>query len=245
MSPAQLADAFNSATQLLASVSSRPVGVFDLAVRSDSFDGACPVLYTGGGTPKSLYDENGNAYLLPTSFLLPVGSVLRTTAFTDVDWNDCPGTDPLEVIELSVTAVPTASGHDLDGNLLPDAFEDLLLGGGGGFANEDSDGDGFSDLQEYLEQTDPSDDLDFPAVAVADMSPPWVYISTPAVDQVRLDIDWPAAYVDPFIFTIMHTTNLPSAGFMESYELPKGSLSESVDASADDAAFYRVQMQLR
>lgn len=241
----ELAAAYVAANQALAGVSARPSAVFSLEVYTNSFDGVCPVLYTvGTGTAKSLYNSNGSAYVVPASFRLPPGSRLGAEAFTDVTWNDCPGTDPIEVISLSVTAIPTASGTDADGNLLPDAFELNILGSSGNPAYHDSDGDGYSDLQEYLEQTDPMDEFDSPAVPVEDMSPPEILISSSGANQVTVDVDWPAVYASPFIFTVIHTEDL-TGGFTNSFEMTKGFLSETLDTTAYSNEFFRVNMQLR
>ena len=243
--PEQLAAYSEEFNNALAGAAARSSGSFMLEVRADSFDAACPVLYTGGNVAKSLYTATGNPFRFPTTFTLQPGAQVSVEAYTDVTWDQCPGTDPLEVISLALTAVPVASGTDADGNLLPDDYESMFLIGSGGLATSDLDGDGFSDLQEYLEQTDPANAEDTPAVAVADFSPPVVRISTPATGQALLDIDWPAAYADSFVFTVVQTTNLATTAFAESMELPRGALSESVDVSAAESGFYRVQMRLR
>ena len=245
LTSSELTSAFNASTVLLASVSPRPVQTYTLEVREGSFSNSCPVLFTLGGTGKSLYDRGGRPYILPFSFNLGIGAKLRATAFTDVEWNRCPDTNPLEIIALSLIAVPTSSGTDADGNLLPDAFELNILGGGGSPSHLDSDGDGFSDLQEYLEGTDPSDFHHLPLVAVEDLSPPNILISTIPPNQVRLDIDWSVVYAESFIFTIVQTTNLSTTGFTEGFVLPQGVLSKNLDPSENAAEFYRVQMQLR
>ncbi|MCF7816606.1 MAG: hypothetical protein K9M54_01890 [Kiritimatiellales bacterium] len=241
----QMASAFNEAIQALALVASRPVGTFSLEVRTNSFEAACPVLYTGGGTAKSLYVASGNPYRFPITFTLQPGALVSVEAYTDPDWNLCPGTDPLEVIALNLTAVPVASGSDANGNLIPDDYEGLFLVGSGGLATSDLDGDGYSDLQEYLEQSDPANAPDLPGVPVADLSPPIILISTPVPGQAQLDIDWPASYADAFVFTVVQTTNLSTSAFAGSMELPRGALSESMDMSSGNAGFYRVQMRLR
>jgi len=110
ISSADVATAYTEATQMLAQASSRPLASFTLEVRADSFDVACPVLYTGASVAKSLYDADGNPFRFPTSFTLQPGAQVSVEAFTDPEWSLCPGTDPLEVISLSLVAVPTASG---------------------------------------------------------------------------------------------------------------------------------------
>ncbi|MBN2161593.1 MAG: chitobiase/beta-hexosaminidase C-terminal domain-containing protein [Pontiellaceae bacterium] len=244
-SVSEISDAFQEATEILASVPQRPYATYTLSVRTNSFDAVCPVLYSLGGVPMSLYSAGGSAYRFPVTFTLQPGAQVSVTAYTDMSWDLCPGTDPLEVIELSLTALPVASGSDVDGNLLPDDYESMFLTGGNGVASSDSDGDGYSDLQEYLEQTDPNDAGDMPAVAIADLSPPTVHIGSLSASTAQVDIDWPEAYADAFIFTLVSSSDLVNGTFEEDIELPEGSLSGEVDISAEDVGYYRVQMQLR
>ncbi|RKX40634.1 MAG: hypothetical protein DRP64_12370, partial [Verrucomicrobia bacterium] len=86
ITPAEVSTAFAEATQTLAQVTSRPVGSFMLEVRADSFDAACPVLYTGGNAAKSLYDAAGRPFSFPETFTLQPGAQVSVDAFTDPDW---------------------------------------------------------------------------------------------------------------------------------------------------------------
>jgi hypothetical protein len=222
----------------LAVVPARTQGTFVLSVQSDSFDAACPVLYTGGNVAKSLYSANGNPFRFPITFTLQPGAKVTVTAYTDVTWNQCPSTDPLEVISLTLTAVPTASGSDANGNLIPDDYEALFLAESGGTATSDLDGDGFSDLQEYLDGTDPASNGSH-GLAPVDFSAPIL-----TLDASDLSIGWPAAYASEFVFTVEYTEDLPGSPFAAEQELPRGDLNTVLDQSANHR-FYRVKMQLR
>lgn len=237
-SDADLLSAYTQATQALAQVASRTVESLMLNVHADSFDAACPVLYTGLGAAKSLYTASGNPFRFPVTFTLQPGAKVTVEAYTDVTWDQCPGTDPLEVISLALTAVPVASGTDADGNLIPDDYEALFLAGSGGLATSDLDGDGYSDLQEYLDQTDPDNVASHGAIPV-DLSPPFIWIQSS-----DLSIDWPPAYADAFVFTVELTGDLAGTPFAEDQELPSGALDATLDLSADQR-FYRVKMRLR
>lgn len=238
ITPAEVSSAFTEATQMLAQVSSRPTWNFTLEVRVDSFDADCPVLYTGGSVAKSLYTAEGRPFNFPATFTLQPGAQVSVEAFTDPEWNLCPGTDPLEVISLSLTAVPTASGSDADGNLIPDDYEEMFLVGSGGLATSDLDGDGYSDLQEYLDGTDPNNGASY-GVSIVDLSPPIIWMQAG-----NLSIDWPANYADHFVFTVEYTEDLPGTPFADDQELPKGALDASLDLSASQR-FFRVKMRLR
>jgi len=237
-SASTLSNAYTQTTQMLAQVATRTVESLMLEVRTNSFDVACPVLYTGLGAAKSLYGSDGNPFRFPVTFTLQPGAQVSVEAFSDIDWNLCPGTDPLEVISLDLTAVPTASGADADGNLIPDEYEAMFLVGSGGLATSDLDGDGFSDLQEYLDQTDPNSTASYGSTPV-DLSPPII-----AMDSSDLSIGWPAAYAEAFVFMIEFTEDLPGTPFAMDQELPRGDLDTPLDLSADQR-FFRVKMRLR
>ncbi|MEA2068195.1 MAG: hypothetical protein U9P12_03240, partial [Verrucomicrobiota bacterium] len=236
--PGQLAAYSEEINTALAGAAARSSGSFTLEVRADSFDAACPVLYTGGSVAKSLYTASGNPFRFPTTFTLQPGAEISVEAYTDVTWDQCPGTDPLEIISLALTAVPVASGTDADGNLIPDDYEEMFLAGSGGLATSDLDGDGFSDLQEYLDGTDPDNVTSYGSTPV-DFSAPFIWL-----DASDLSIGWPAAYADAFVFTVEYTGDLAGTPFAEDQELPGGALDATLDLSADQR-FYRVKMRLR
>ncbi|MDF7798489.1 hypothetical protein P4C99_03395 [Pontiellaceae bacterium B1224] len=235
------ADAINA----LDSVTARPIENLMLEVREGSFTNVCPVLWTGGNAPKSLYDADGRPYIMPFSFDLGIGATVQAQGFTDVAWNRVPGTEPMQVISLSLTAVPVSSDLDADGNLLPDAFENTVLQGTGNIAHLDSDSDGYSDLQEYLDGTDPGDSLSTPAGPVVDLSPPEIMITSLGSDQVQLDVQWPAAYADPFRFSAIYSDDLASPGFSPEHELSPGTLSTVLNTSPADVRFFKIGISLR
>ena len=238
---AQLNYAYTEVAQALAQVTARSSATFTLAVRTNSFDAAYPVLYTSDGTAKSLYTDSGNPYKFPVTFTLQAGATLGVEAFTDVAWNDCPGTDPLEIISISLTAVPTATGADANGNLIPDDYENIFLVGSGGSPTSDLDGDEYSDLQEYLDGTDPNNASSHGTEGGLDMSPPIVELN---IDASDLTIDWPAKYASDFVFVIQYTDELGEE-FIDEQELARGDLSASIDSTKSDARFYRVIMRTR
>ena len=241
----QITNAYDEAVEILSLISSRTMVNLTLEVQTNSFDAACPVLYPiGGGTGKSLYDEDGSAYLFPITFTLQPGAQITLSAYSDVTWDLCPGTDPLEIISLTLTAVPTATGTDTDGNLLPDDYEAMFLAGSGGSATNDLDGDGYSDLQEYLDETDPANATSHGTTAES-MDPPTVQLTAVSENTYDFTIDWPAAYAADFVFLVEYTDDLIDTPFVQTLEITEGSLSTSIDTTSATIRFYRAKMHLR
>jgi hypothetical protein len=241
----QIESAYTEATQLLAQVSSRPMVHLTLETATNSFSGSCPVLYpVGGGTGKSLYDSAGHPYRFPSTFDLQAGAQVTLDAYSDVSWDLCPGSDPLEVVALELTAVPTATGSDADGNLLPDDYEAIFLADSNGTATNDMDGDGFSDLQEYLDQTDPANSASHGTTPVS-MEPPVVSLTSQSGSTFSFQVDWPAAYASDFVFVLEYSDELGETPFVSQQALPQGSLSTTIDGNGIKLRFYRAKMQLR
>lgn len=95
--------------------------------------------------------------------IIPPGATVQVRGF------QLPGPPPvgfdgeIEVLDATVTDVPEAGYADLDGNGLPDAWEQIFLGGVGSFLGGDTDGDGFLDPEELGAGSDPTDPLLIPA----------------------------------------------------------------------------------
>lgn len=171
LSPGERLGATAGCSNLLAAVPPRPTTNITLVVTSNAFSKTCSTLETTDGLQlKSLFFSGGQAYNFPESFGLIPGSEVQVLAYTDRIFNGCGG-DHLEVISIGLYALPEASPTDSNGNLLPDAWEYVFFGDLLGTPFADSDGDGFSDLQESFDGTDPDDPHSHSGTA-ADLSPP-------------------------------------------------------------------------
>jgi hypothetical protein len=199
------ASACIGATSILDAVPPRPdtnvVVVATASVLGQPADGF--TLY-GSGTPVELFKDDGSRYDLPDSFGVLPGSLLKARGYTDV--SNSPASLVLEVIAVSLTSIPVASDSDLDGNLLVDTWEELFFG-----ASEnpfgDWDGDGYKNLQEMFENSDPNDSLGIPSVPVAALGPPDMEL-IPDGSQLRLRFNWPSAYLNHVLFGVKATPNL-------------------------------------
>jgi hypothetical protein len=198
--------AFASIAPLLAGLASRPVATLDLEVSPQSFAGPGPVLdRIGMAGQVSLMATAGVPFVFPESFTLMPGSRVRVTGHPDLVDPDYPG-DELEVLSLSVIYLPTPVAQDLDNNLLADAW-DCYFFAGDGDPMADSDGDGFSNLQELLDGTDPQL-AESKGVLPVDLSPPPLAIKLIDGDQLLIEWDYPAAYAGLLEFAMEFSDQL-------------------------------------
>jgi hypothetical protein len=226
-----IADAFLGASNVLALVPTRPVTNLVLFVGTDSFSDACTVLTNLAlpQTPRSLFDAAGRPFRFPDAFNVLAGSLVQVCGYTDVAAAGCAG-DPMEVISASLVSVPVASSPDGDGNLLPDDWERAFFGNGAD-AFADDDGDGYQNLQEMFEGTDPRDAASTSGSGPAAMSRPEIIVTVLGDGSVRLqwsfamrfagllrfDVRSAAAVTGPFTNML---TNVPHAGGAFDVTLP-------------------------
>jgi hypothetical protein len=208
---ATTAGQFSSATAgvstILAGLSTRPFTNVVLAVRADTL-GPCRILdLYGGGATFALLDSTGVPFGFPNNFQLLPGSLVQVAGYTDVTNPDC-AYPTIQVTSALLNAVPIATDSDTDGNLLIDTWEKQFFGGLG-VANPfaDSDGDGYSNLQEMLEGSDPRDFYGRPLVPPVSFGPPVLTLVLNG-GNVELHFTWPAYYVNRFNFGVRHTSSL-------------------------------------
>jgi hypothetical protein len=214
-----------------------------LEVTAQTFGGTCPLLKRVGQAGQvSLVAAEGVPYQLPESFTLGVGSRLVVTGYTDIVDPECPG-DEVEVISLRVTHLPVPVAEDKDGNLLPDAW-DCFFFAGGGEPLGDSDGDGFSNLQELLDGTDPQVAQSKGTEAV-DLGPPAIEPGVINGDDLKLAWEYPAAYAGMVKFTIQCSDGVNEwEDLMEVPASPGGQFEVSLPLPPDPSKFYRAVMSL-
>jgi hypothetical protein len=191
-------------------LSSRPVLTVDARIRQDTFSAPCPVLDVNNtnspGQTIHLVDESGRPFSFPGTFQLLPGSLLRITGYSDLTVAGCPG-QSIEVLSAQLLSVPAPSENDLDGDLVEDGWEDQFPGlGSDPFG--DADGDGYPNLQELWEGTDPLDGASMPAVPAAPLGMPAVKLTLLGDGQVQLDWQWPEQYQHRVSFSIRRTGDL-------------------------------------
>ncbi len=156
--PIVQATAINLRGQLLALVDPRPqvelTGTFvpkpggaELLVAGDGYD----LLIMGGEG----WHPTGHEIIVP-------GSILMVRGFPTTG-TPAPGlAGAIAVLAVAVLEVPEAGYADLDGNGLPDAWEQFFLGSVGSPLGGDTAGDGFLDPEELGAGTDPTNPLLIP-----------------------------------------------------------------------------------
>ncbi|MCX6930144.1 MAG: thrombospondin type 3 repeat-containing protein [Verrucomicrobia bacterium] len=204
----QFAAATTGAASILAAVSGRPTTNVFLVVRNDTLTGPCRILdLLAGGVTFALQDASSLPFNFPNNFQLLPGTVVQVSGYTDVTNSSC-AYQALEATSVLLNSVPIATDTDASGNLLIDSWENRFFGAVG-VADPfgDADGDGYQNIQEMLEGTDPLDPYGHPTVPIAHFAPP-VLDLVPNGSQVELHFLWPASYVNRFNFGVRHSPAL-------------------------------------
>ena len=209
----QFAAATSGGAAILAAVSGRPVTNVFLTVRNDTLTGSCHILdLLVGGVTFALQDAAGLPFIFPNNFQLLPGTVVQISGYTDVTNSSC-AYPAIEVTSALLNSVPIATDTDASGNLLVDSWEKRFFGAVGLIDPfGDADADGYQNIQEMLDGTDPLDGFGHSA-AIAHFAPPTLVLIRSGL-QVEIHFLWPAYYVNRFNFGIRHTSVL-SAPFTD------------------------------
>lgn len=201
------------------------------------------------GLRYSLVEPDGDAFGMSLALAVPSNSTVSVDGFLNGPDVRRGADFEIEVVSLTVTALPAPSPTDLNANLIPDDYELLVFGAAGAAPSRDLDGDTFSDLQEYLENTDPTDPASVPGVDPAALGAPEVTITVDGA-AVTVAWAWPARYQSRFSFTVETTDDLRNTPFAV-----HGTAAASGDGDAmrcdlpltpeGPTRFYRVRVALR
>jgi hypothetical protein len=148
-----------------------------------------------------------------------------------------------------LSSVPIATDTDGNGNLLIDSWEKRFFGYVG-LADPfgDADGDGYQNLQEMLEGTDPRDGFAHPAVPPVNFEPPVLSLTGNGI-SAELHFFWPAYYINRFNFGVLHTSdlNVPFSGLPVTGPIAVGGDEFKVTFTAPISAehFYYLAISLR
>ena len=262
-SAALLNKAAQGVADIAAAVTPRTPKTVTLYVEGNEAGATCPtwkeVLFADGfdpdaptftGTEFALRDGQGDPYPVARAFPLTVGSVFKVTGYERAA-TPC-GDTALEVISCPELAfLRNASAADENGNLIPDAVEERNPGKPlEPFA--DADGDGYTNLQEILESSDPQNggivpmDGGSPA-EVTEVTPPQLEVDSLGPNAAAIKFDFPAQYV-PFVAFELYRADTLEAAFSPTGNIANHTGSgnhEQVINQSGDAAFYIFRMQLK
>lgn len=242
---AAIAAAAAGVGEMLAVPMPRPKATLELTAQPGGVTGECTTLYLGAD-PRSLVFADGSAYFFPESFELVPGTVVEVTGYTDLPAGACPG-GVIEVISARVTAVPAVPTVDTDGDLLPDSYECAFFGSLAADPFEDLDLDGYSNLQEFLDGTDPGDALARGAAPAA-LLPPVILVSLKPNGSLGLRWGFPSAYADRFHFGVTTAAKLRDTFVdLPALVVPAGADTFEVQLPPPAGAtqFYRLRLGLR
>jgi hypothetical protein len=263
--PASLrADASQGINDIIRAIQPRPTETVTLYVEGGEATAACPtwkeVLYTSNGfdpdspiltgSEYALLDAQGDRYPVTRAFPLTSGSVFQVTGYV-LDEAPC-GDIALEVITRPELAfLRNSSARDQDGNLIPDAIE--ARNPDAAFSPfDDTDGDGYTDLQEILDGSDPDNPANRPMdggspAAVAEVGPPQLRIVDNGPTSAAIKFDYPAEYV-PYVEFELHSTSDLNTAFSPTGEAANHTGSgehEQLVNQSGDSEFYIFRMQLK
>jgi hypothetical protein len=246
----QTANAIVGIHSILDQVGSRPVTNLTLRIRPDTMNGPCVTVETADlfAVPVHLSALGGGPFDFPDTFALLPGTIVEVIGRPDVVSSACAGLN-VEVLAISLQAIPARSDGDANGNLLIDSWELLFLGGMGGDPFADEDADGYNNLQEMMEGTDPRDGLGVPSVPIAALQLPALDIEPTGAGsgELALEWTWPEAYVGKVQFQIVATTNLslpPTIRPLTPVHVG-GGLHRVVVPNPGGTQFFKIVLQLR
>lgn len=246
LTPANYSNACVGASNLLALAAPRPTTNLVLRIRSDSFaSNSCTRLETATfAALRNLVTAEGRPFRFPDAFTIIPGTEVTVFGYTDVTNAACAG-DSIEVVSVSMTGIPVASDPDTDGDLLLDTWEQLFLDGLGANAFADHDGDGYSNLQEMFEGSDPSDGFGQPGVGPAALARPTIAI-TRTGGNVRLQWNFSLAYAGKLVFSVRQAAAVsgPFATVLPDVAHSSGAFDVTLPAPAA-GQFYYVVLALR
>lgn len=210
----ELASAQSAASGLLQQLTQRPVITFHTVVAEDSFASPIPVLrLESNAAPLSLFDGRGDPFRFPRGLALPPGTRLAITSFNDRTQAPYSPGSAVEVISVEITELPGSRPTDIIGNAIDDDWELAFFGTTGIDPFGDADGDGYTNLHEFLARTNPTSAASIPSGDPLPTEMPTPRISIRADGSLDLEFDFPTRYADQLGFRLQASTDL--ANFQE------------------------------
>ena len=247
LSDPELRQANNALAFILQQIPARTDTLLEMTVTSETFSQPVPVLSSNGAL-FALFDNEGFPFRFPTEYRLPPGSRLRVRAFTDVPGLPVvSGATGLEVITAEILGYPTPSASDKNGNLLDDTWQAFFFPQSGSISPfADQDGDVYSNLQEFLEKTDPTLSSSRPSSTKLPLAPPSLEIAIEN-GSIELTTDYPTEFSDQIQFSLQTSESLTYFAPSTITAIPEGlsTYRITMPKPAAEKRFYRFIMGLK
>ncbi|MFN0075051.1 MAG: thrombospondin type 3 repeat-containing protein [Prosthecobacter sp.] len=176
---------------VLAGYPTRSSATYTLVTRATASPAGLTLVQDSGGTPYVLVDADHDAIRLPSSVSLAAGTSMTVSAYFDLP--AIASYAVLEVISLTIDALPSTIDADNDGDLLADSWERRHFGTLAYGMYDRLDASAYTLVEEYFRSTDPRSALSSPAVPPTNLEFSKFDLSL-ASGTPTLRVDWPAAY---------------------------------------------------
>ncbi len=201
------------------------------------------------GTDIALFDPRLEPFEFETGTPLLPGTRLAVVAvFLDAArYEFLPvgiGSYRVVAVDFQSLADPALTRVDANGNLIDDAYERFFfpdVPAPGPF--DDTDGDGFTNIQESIDGTDPARFASRPTGPRVDLRPPTVRIAFNAQGEPELDWSFPPAYAPLFCVDIYQGSDLRSLLFTGQTE--ELAADGAPVPAPSEQQFYRLRLRLK
>lgn len=235
---------------LLSQLTPREQKLFVATVTESTFEGPVPQLQiTGSGEYLQLLDASGDPFPFPVGLPLLPGTELSVLAFNDRSEIPFAPDQSVEVIQVTLSQLPRAAPVDLDQNGLDDNWERLFFGRTGINPFADADGDGISNLEEWLRGTHPRRADSSPSTTAIPLQLPPVDVTRLPNGDFALSVRFPTEFSGKVGFRLQIAEDL-SGNFFETSALAQphadGTYQLIVSTPPNlNAQFYRFRLFLR
>ncbi|MCC5839265.1 MAG: hypothetical protein JJT96_03995 [Opitutales bacterium] len=248
LTSAQLAAARTAPAIVRNALSPRPTATFHATVSAQTFASPVPVLRNlGDDTPLRLYDAAGDPFPFPRGLALLPGTELEILAYNDRTDAPFVPNEAVETLAVTVTRLPVPAPVDTDGNALDDAWERYLFGTTGNDPFADASGNGYTNLQAFLDGTHPLVPASTPPTDPIPAGPPPVAVHLQG-GELAFRIQFPTRYAAQIGFQLQSSPTLEAFTDTPLAATPNGqtfALNIPHNPTSPATSFHRFRLFLR